>query len=288
MGAFENCTSLQAVEFPSWALVVGGSAFARDTSLHCLSGILPRVYPSNTFYGSRNSYDTCNPSPSTTLICQFGSGCASDGDCVAGNKCAIQNAYYSQCIADSNVYANSSATQCLGNHDTKCAATAACCDPGAYCDLTATYSQCKQPTPPNCLISRSDTAQPVLSPTRTPTYTPTASPGETLIPTVVPSPVPTAVPGLSSTPTTVPTDKPSLTLPKRICQYGGYCRKDGDCVSGNRCNIVNQYYSQCLPDTTQYLNSSTCLSTYGAQCDANSVCCDPGGNLTFYFFVIPY
>ena len=304
MGAFSNCTSLQAVEFPASTVSVGGAAFTRDPSLHCLSGIMPRVYPSNTFQGSVNSFDTCNPAAPSTLLCQFGSGCSSDGDCVAGNKCYIQNAFYSQCVPDSSVYANSSETQCLANHAAKCGVTADCCDPGAYCDLKATYSQCKQPTPPDCLSSRSSTSQPVLSPTRSPRYdplqTPVGSPSHLYSPFVSPSPTLNPVGSTSVTPSDVPEgtapptassrngQKPSsqpehspissLVLQRRICQYGGYCRKDGDCVAGNKCNVVNQYYSQCIPDNTQYLNSTTCLSNYGGQCSTGSICCDPGGN----------
>lgn len=37
----------------------------------------------------------------------------------------------------------------------------------------------------------------------------------------------------------------------KICQFGGYCRTDSDCVPGNLCNVQSEYYSQCLPDNSK-------------------------------------
>ena len=56
---------------------------------------------------------------------------------------------------------------------------------------------------------------------------------------------------------------------------GGYCRTNSDCVLGNKCIIQNPYYSQCLPDPTQY-RSGNCLQNWGTKCSATSDCCDPG------------
>ena len=60
-----------------------------------------------------------------------------------------------------------------------------------------------------------------------------------------------------------------------ICQYGGFCRKNSDCVPGNKCNIQSQYYSQCVPDPTQYSTNPSCVQEWG-QCSSTSICCDPG------------
>ena len=62
-----------------------------------------------------------------------------------------------------------------------------------------------------------------------------------------------------------------------ICVYGGYCKTNADCVPGSVCNVQSQYYSQCVPDSTQYLNPSTgCISDYSSKCTSASVCCNPG------------
>jgi len=97
------------------------------------------------------------------------------------------------------------------------------------------------------------------APTATPSDAPTDSPTDT--PTVKPSPVPSTAPTL---------------LP--ICQYGGYCASDSDCVKGNKCSIQNQYYSQCIPDESTY-KSGNCKKNWGDKCStpgSSAECCDPG------------
>ena len=44
----------------------------------------------------------------------------------------------------------------------------------------------------------------------------------------------------------VPKASPALL----ICQFGGYCRTASDCVAGNMCRVQNQYYSQCVADSS--------------------------------------
>ena len=61
----------------------------------------------------------------------------------------------------------------------------------------------------------------------------------------------------------------------RLIWIGGYCRTNSDCVLGNKCAIQNQYYSQCIPDPTQY-QSGNCLQNWGSRCSSSTVCCDPG------------
>ena len=69
---------------------------------------------------------------------------------------------------------------------------------------------------------------------------------------------------------------------KKICQYGGFCRSDSDCVLGNKCMIQSEYYSQCIPDTSSYSDVSTgCVAQYG-RCSSTTKCCDPGAICTGY------
>jgi hypothetical protein len=81
-----------------------------------------------------------------------------------------------------------------------------------------------------------------------------------------------------------PTLKPIISVgrkynngqsPMKICQYGGYCKTDSDCVKGNYCKKSSSYYSQCLPNPASYSKSS-CKANYGAQCSSDYDCCDPG------------
>ena len=60
-----------------------------------------------------------------------------------------------------------------------------------------------------------------------------------------------------------------------ICQFGSYCTSDSDCVSGNKCNIQSPWYSQCIPDETQY-RTVGCISNFDTECTSSSDCCDPG------------
>ena len=88
------------------------------------------------------------------------------------------------------------------------------------------------------------------------------------------NPVPSPVSILNTVPTSHPAPSPFRNL---ICQFGGYCKADSDCVPGNQCNVQSQYYSQCIADSSTYRSSSTgCISNYGSSCNAASDCCDPG------------
>ena len=69
---------------------------------------------------------------------------------------------------------------------------------------------------------------------------------------------------------------PSPSNPNLICQYGGYCYRDSDCVAGNRCNILSAYYSQCVADPSQYRSDEGCLLNGGSPCNSTTICCDPG------------
>ena len=92
-----------------------------------------------------------------------------------------------------------------------------------------------------------------------------------------PSAAPVYIPN-GPQPTRIPAQLPPSNINSNlICLYGGYCRTNSDCVPGAECNSQSQYYSQCVPDSSQYLNPSTgCLSDYGAECNSASVCCNPG------------
>eukprot|EP01036_Dinobryon_divergens_P032211 gene32211-41752_t len=37
-----------------------------------------------------------------------------------------------------------STSGCIGNYEAQCSATTKCCDPGAVCDLSKSYPQCRQ------------------------------------------------------------------------------------------------------------------------------------------------
>lgn len=71
---------------------LGACQPALDTFKHCpLPTAAPTVMPSS---------DKPTLTPSPLPICQFGGFCRSDWNCYAGNKCNVQSAYYSQCIAN--------------------------------------------------------------------------------------------------------------------------------------------------------------------------------------------
>eukprot|EP01036_Dinobryon_divergens_P037596 gene37596-49227_t len=65
----------------------------------------------------------------------------------------------------------------------------------------------------------------------------------------------------------------SLCVILPICRNGGFCRKTSDCAPGNKC-VVSPYNSQCVEDTTQYLQAN-CVADYGG-CANQSPCCNPG------------
>jgi len=174
-------------------------------------------------------------------ICQYGGYCRSNADCVIGNMCIIQNQFYSQCIPDTSQYLLS---DCASNWGEKCDDNTVCCDPGALCN-NKQYRQCSQPEFSSCLLPLNYT-----SPENFTAYHESPSMEPTLI---------------------------STTSANLICQYSGYCTIDSDCVFGNRCQVQSPYYSQCVPDSSQYLPPSTnCVSNWGNQCDDTSICCDPG------------
>ena len=89
------------------------------------------------------------------------------------------------------------------------------------------------------------------------------------------SPIPIAF--QSSSPTIFTTSISSFSS-NRICLYGGYCTSTSDCVPGSKCNVQSQFYSQCVPDLSQYLAASTgCVADYSSGCNiAGSICCNPG------------
>ena len=177
---------------------------------------------------------------SVQVICQYASGCKVDSDCVSGNKCNTEKLpYYSQCVPDPSKYSTN--PTCLQNWGERCSSTSDCCDPGSYCNSNWWYRQCQQPQ----LHSSA-----CLS---------------------LPSAVPTRV--LTATPSFRPSQPFSAKIP--ICQYGGYCRSNSDCALGNKCVIQSAYYSQCLPDPSQYATTN-CAPTYNTKCSVSSDCCDPG------------
>lgn len=48
-------------------------------------------------------------------------------------------------------------------------------------------------------------------------------------------------------------------------------------LKGNKCKFTGSFFSQCVEDATSYLpQSSGCIANYGAVCDPQSTCCDPG------------
>ena len=207
------------------------------------------------------------PSANTVLICQYGGYCRSNADCIAGNKCEIKSQYFSQCVPDSTQYLTSN---CLPNNGAKCSDSTTCCDPGAVCNHNA-FRQCTQPTSPNCTIPSSYNAV-AATPSNAPVVSTTTGTPESAAPIILQSTLPTVAP-VSVVSTSAPATK--AVFGALICQYGGYCRSNADCVSGNKCDIKGQYFSQCVPDSTQYLTSN-CLPNNGAKCSDSTTCCDPG------------
>ena len=214
------------------------------------------------------------------LICVYGGFCRSTSDCVAGNMCDVQSQYYSQCIPDPSQYRDPS-TGCVGDYGTTCTGSSVCCNPGSVCNVGSGYPQCELLQPPNCImpsgyslgpspsVSPSTSFQPSVRPSLKPTKpstAPTFIPSEpTIVSTVLPSSVNSILP-------------PSSVNSNLICLYGGYCRSNADCVPGSQCSIQNQYYSQCIPDPSQYLNPITgCVADYSTGCSSSkSKCCNPG------------
>ena len=126
------------------------------------------------------------------MICQYSGYCRTSADCVPGNKCNIQSAYYSQCIPDSATYLTAN---CIANFANQCSDSTQCCDPGAYCN-NANFRQCQQP-PQNsamCLTLYSYPVKGTTSPSKTPTGAPSVKPSmyssavpTSLAPSVAPS-----------------------------------------------------------------------------------------------------
>ena len=197
--------------------------------------------PTSTPSRSPSSSLTSTPVASNSLkICQNSGYCRSDSDCVPGNRCNDPtNAYFSQCVADSSQYLSTGT--CVANFGHCTDSSSVCCDPGSTCN-GAEYSQCVQPT---------------------------AALGQCMSPPNFPSTPPTYFPSVAPTISIMPTGSP------KICQNGGYCRTDSDCVPGNKCNVQSAYFSQCQADSSTYL-SGNCVSNFGHCADHTAVCCDPG------------
>ena len=107
-------------------------------------------------------------------------------------------------------------------------------------------------------------APPASAPSPSSAFVPTRSPI-----TIYTAPQSTAAPVVLS---------PSSVNSNLICLYGGYCRSTADCVPGSQCSIQSQYYSQCIPDPSQYMDAGTgCIADYSTGCSsAASKCCNPG------------
>ena len=65
------------------------------------------------------------------------------------------------------------------------------------------------------------------------------------------------------------------SIPLLICQFGSNCKTSTDCMPGNKCNIISNYYSQCIPDVSSYLTAN-CIENYNVECSDTTKCCDPG------------
>ena len=97
----------------------------------------------------------------------------------------------------------------------------------------------------------------------------------------------------------VPT--PVISHSEQICRFGGYCIEDGDCMpgadlylmvsfkknklisccTGNRCGVVNAYFTQCIADPTMFIKPERgCLSNYDRDCSSTDTCCDPGSSIS--------
>ena len=231
----------------------------------------PVVKPSTTPVMTPSNIPTTTPTIklskapySAQLICQYSGYCRTSADCVHGNKCNVQSAYYSQCIPDSASYLTAN---CIANHANRCSDSTQCCDPGAYCN-NANFRQCQQP-PQNSAWCASPTG--FVSPSSNPVQKPSTEPStvKSPSPTANPVPVPSDSP-VSSRPTKSPVSYAGL-----ICQYSGYCRTSADCVPGNKCNVQSAYYSQCIPDSASYLTAN-CIANHANRCSDSTQCCDPG------------
>eukprot|EP00597_Dinobryon_sp_UTEXLB2267_P001453 CAMPEP_0170068400 /NCGR_PEP_ID=MMETSP0019_2-20121128/7389_1 /TAXON_ID=98059 /ORGANISM="Dinobryon sp., Strain UTEXLB2267" /LENGTH=578 /DNA_ID=CAMNT_0010276035 /DNA_START=98 /DNA_END=1834 /DNA_ORIENTATION=+ len=206
------------------------------------------VYPPNLSAPSEtmDRPDTKRITRPKRRICQYGGYCLSNLDCMLGNKCSFRDQYYSQCIPDSSQYATNN---CASNWGAKCDDYTVCCDPGAVCN-NQQYRQCSQREFSSCLLPSNFSSSYFVVSENVTIY--------------------------NESPTMEPTFKSAFQA-NLICQYGGFCTTDSDCVAGNRCQVQNVYYSQCVPDPTLYLPPSTnCVSNWGQQCDDTSICCDPG------------
>ena len=200
-------------------------------------------------------------SPTTVKICRFSAYCRTSTDCHPGNSCVTYSAYYSLCVPDPTTYLPST-TNCVPDFN-DCSGGKKCCDPGAICTAVNPYfSACRQPEPYTTPLQCSD-----------PHGFPTPSGSSTSIgnqPTLSPA----------SKTTTAPTPPSSSSL--KICQFSGYCRSNSDCFPGNSCVSYSPYYSQCVPDPSQYANAATtgCAAEYG-NCQNGKGCCDPGATCIY-------
>jgi len=139
-------------------------------------------------------------------LCQFAGGCLKSSDCVLGNKCVITSKYYSQCVADPTTYFTIAG--CVRNFAEKCTSSADCCDPGAYCDVSNSYPQCKQP------VSSTGRCVDTFSPTPRPSKSPATSKPSFQKPSNTPSKKPTTTSSTKpTTTTTIPSTKPTARKP---------------------------------------------------------------------------
>ena len=231
----------------------------------------PTVYSPSQF--PKSTAVVAPASLSTQLICQFGSGCRADSDCVPGNKCDThQLPYYSQCIPDPSTYSTN--PTCLLNWGGRCSNTADCCDPGSYCSDDS-FRQCQQP---QLYLSQCLWQPTVTTITAAPSslQKPSSLLPSSRIVTSAPQSTP-AVYSPSQFPKSTAVVAPASLPTQLICQFGSGCRADSDCVPGNKCDTHQlPYYSQCIPDPSTYSTNPTCLLNWGGRCSSTADCCDPG------------
>eukprot|EP01035_Chromulina_nebulosa_P029786 gene29786-39511_t len=69
-----------------------------------------------------------------------------------------------------------------------------------------------------------------------------------------------------------------------ICRYGEYCHADSECSPGNKCHIVDQTYSYCIPDDEIPLTVDVekCV-VEGDICVNDKECCHVGSSCTLNY-----
>eukprot|EP00928_Gymnodinium_smaydae_P090241 TRINITY_DN74069_c0_g1_i1.p1 TRINITY_DN74069_c0_g1~~TRINITY_DN74069_c0_g1_i1.p1 ORF type:complete len:763 (+),score=84.50 TRINITY_DN74069_c0_g1_i1:52-2340(+) len=206
------------------------------TSASCSTGS-PITTPTNAPTRSPVSTPTPSPtqSPSTTT-----SPTSAPTDSQVGFCCWYapdQSDVCGTCTAkaDSDSWCGASQARCEG-----CSSTATWCAGGptpSPSTPSPTHSPTQAPSPPT---PSPTTQEPTPTPTQSPT-TPTPSPS-----TTPPTPTPTQAP---STPTPAPSQQGDCS--KLWAQCGGKNWKGPTCcVAGSVCNAQNEWYSQCIPDSS--------------------------------------